>query len=268
MLLRNTFLKNLRDRRKALFWWSIALIAFVLMICSVYPSVKQSGEAMKKYLEVWPEYFKAAFLGEVTDITTPEGFLNAELFFFTLPLMFLIYAIGFGGGAIAGEEEAGTLDLLLANPLPRWRVVLEKFLAMLAGMAILSFVFWLSLVISVNAFDIEVGLGPLAAATLSSALLGFSFGVVALAVGCATGKRGASIGIATTLTLASYLLNTLAQIVESFKDYQKLSLFYYHVVSDPLTNGLKMGDMAVFIGTIAVFLVIALIAFQHRDLAV
>jgi ABC-type transport system involved in multi-copper enzyme maturation permease subunit len=47
--------------------------------------------------------------------------------FFLAPLLFLIFAIGQGSGAIAGEEERGTLDLLLANPRSRVRIVLEKF---------------------------------------------------------------------------------------------------------------------------------------------
>ena len=38
-----------------------------------------------------------------------------------LPLLLLVYAIGAGSRAIAGEEESGTLDLLLAHPLSRRR---------------------------------------------------------------------------------------------------------------------------------------------------
>ena len=43
-----------------------------------------------------------------------------------VPLLLMIAAIGAGAGAIAGEEERGTLELLLANPLSRRRLVLEK----------------------------------------------------------------------------------------------------------------------------------------------
>ena len=45
------------------------------------------------------------------------------------PLMqtvFCIWAIGRAAGAIAGELDRGTMELLLAQPLPRYRVVLFR----------------------------------------------------------------------------------------------------------------------------------------------
>src|SRR5262245_40061506 len=43
------------------------------------------------------------------------------------PLMqtiFCIWAVGRAAGAIAGETDRGTMELLLAQPVPRWRVLL------------------------------------------------------------------------------------------------------------------------------------------------
>jgi len=268
MLLRNIFLKNLRDRRKALFWWSFGLVLYSLFMCAFYPTIQKSAVELEAYMENMPEAIVAAFGGADNNIASPEGYLNVEYFSMMLPLMFIIYAIGFGSGAIAGEEEAGTLDLLLANPIPRWRVLLEKFLAMVGGMAILSFMTWLGLAVGIYAYDMDIGLGQLAAATFSSALLSFSFGVIALAISCLTGKRGMSMGITTALVAGTYLLYVLAQVAEPLEKYQKLSPFYWYMTANPLANGLKLGDMTFFIGTIGIFLIIALFAFQRRDLAV
>lgn len=63
-------------------------------------------------------------LDELTE-WMPEVLLRA----FVVPLVLLAYAIVEGTGAIVGEEERGTLDLLLSNPLTRRRVVVEKFAA-------------------------------------------------------------------------------------------------------------------------------------------
>src|SRR5260370_37986816 len=43
------------------------------------------------------------------------------------PLMqtiFCIWAVGRAAGAVAGETDRGTMELLLAQPVPRWRGVL------------------------------------------------------------------------------------------------------------------------------------------------
>ncbi len=268
-MLRNIFLKSLRDRRLSLFWWSVSLFILVIMISSVYPSIQKSAVDFKSYIDSMPEALKAAFsINSATAMTSPVGFLNAELFTLMTPIIFLVFAIGYGASAIAGEEEAGTLDLLLANPIPRWRLVLEKFTAMVIGMGLLNFVLWLSLVFGAKIFDIKIGLGQLAAATFNSGLLGLAFGVLALATGCATGRKGLSIAVAVAFAFASYLLNILAKIVDSLQSYEKLSLFYYHLNADPLANGLRYGNLAVLIGFILILLTAAIVLFQRRDLSV
>ena len=42
------------------------------------------------------------------------------------PALFLVASVGNGAGSIAGEEERGTLDLLLSEPLSRTRIAVEK----------------------------------------------------------------------------------------------------------------------------------------------
>jgi len=57
-------------------------------------------------------------------------------------LLLLVFGIGFGANTIAGEEEKGTLGFLLTNPVPRWRVVADKFAVLVVSMFVLGFLFW------------------------------------------------------------------------------------------------------------------------------
>jgi ABC-2 type transport system permease protein len=269
MLLRNILLKNIRDRRVGLFWWSFSFFLLNFYMCSFLPVAIKSAADLKGYLENLPEAFKAAFgITTAAGIFTPTGFFNTELFSLIIPLMFLIYAVVFGAGAIAGEEETGTLDLLLANPIPRWRVALEKFLAMVLGLGIITLVSWLGFVIGVYVYDINISLAKLAAANVSSALLGLSFGAVAFGIGCATGRKSLAAGVAIGLTAASYILNVMSKVVDSLEPYEKLSLFFYSTDADPLSHGLRFADIGVFLAVIAVFLIGGLVLFNRRDLSV
>jgi ABC-2 type transport system permease protein len=180
----------------------------------------------------------------------------------------LIFTIGFGSGAIAGEEEQGTLDLLLSNPVARWRVVLEKFGAMIIGTLLIAFVFWTALSIGGNIIDMSLHLGRLGAACFSAALLGIAYGAVALAVSAGRGRRGLSIGVAGALGVIGYLLNAMAPLIDWLEPYQDLSPFYYYISSDPLNNGLHAGHTGVLLGLAALFLIVALVTFRKRDLAV
>jgi ABC-2 type transport system permease protein len=61
------------------------------------------------------------------------------------PLMqtiFCIWAIGRAAGAIAGELDKGTMELLLAQPLPRYRLILAHFCVDLLTLPLLSLSLW------------------------------------------------------------------------------------------------------------------------------
>ena len=193
-MLHNVFLKTLWDQRWSLPWWTIGLVALAVITLLFYPFVRDTP-----------------LLDELTE-WMPEVLLRA----FVVPLVLLAYAIVEGTGAIAGEEERGTLDLLLSNPLTRRRVVVEKFAALMGTTLVLA--------IGVAIVEMEISLGRVAKANLSARFLGMTFGAC-LALGSITGKRGLSIGVASVLGFAAYFLNALAPLVKSLEPLTKLSPF-------------------------------------------
>nr|MBC7245003.1 ABC transporter permease subunit [Chloroflexota bacterium] len=267
-MLRNVFVKNLRDQRKAMFWWVLGLLILVMYLIWFYPGFRDRGAFVNEYIQQLPPALRATFMGELTDFTSPEGYLNTEMFFFTMPMLLLIFTIGFGSAAIAGEEERGTLDLLLANPIPRWRVVLEKWAALLVLSGALVGVVWLGVLASVQFVELEINFAYLAQAFVSLWLLSLTFGTLALALGSIRGRRGLSAGVTSALAVAAYFLNSLAPLTDTLKPYRKLSLFYYYIGADPLSNGLDVGHAAVLVGVTVMLAVVALVAFHWRDVGV
>ena len=268
-MLNNILLKTLRDKRRPMLFWGIGLVALAIIITTLLlPTITAAAEELKSYFELMPEELLSAFGGDLTDIATPEGFLNAELFFLVTPLFFLIFAIGFGAGAIAGEEEQGTLDLLLANPLSRLRVVLEKFGALSTGIILLAVIYWAGLAVGIKIINADVNLLNLAAACFSAALLGITFGTLSLAIGCAVGKRNLAMAVAGVLAAVTYILNALAPVFDSLEPFRGVSPFYYYIGGDPLLNGLNVGHAGVLVGLTAIFIVAALLLFERRDLSV
>ena len=265
-MLRNIFTKSLRDQRKSLTFWGIGVAALSLVTVLFYPSVKEVQEFSKLFEET--EALARLFAGGFTDLTSPEGYLNSQLFSLMVPILFLVYAIGQGSGTIAGEEERGTLDILLSNPTTRFQVLVQKFLSMLASILALAFVLWVGVVVGAAIVGMDLSLVGAAQVTLSAMLLGTVFGALALALGSATGKRGSSIGITGALALAAYLLYALAPLVEGLKVTEKISPFYYYIAADPLVNGLNPVHVAVLIAMTIALLAVAIITFERRDLAV
>ena len=90
-MLRNVFLKTLRDQRRALLWWGIGLAVLAAFTVAFYPSFANTP-GFDSILEEMPEALARAFMGEVTDLTSPTGYLNSQLFVVFLPLLFLVFA--------------------------------------------------------------------------------------------------------------------------------------------------------------------------------
>ncbi len=266
-MFRNIVLKTLFDRRRSLLFWCIGFILLGAILLAFFPVIRDAP-FISEYLESFPEEFLALFAGEVTDYTSPEGYLNGELFFLMYPLLLLVFAVGFGSGAIAGEEEKGTLDLLLSNPINRWRVVLEKYIAMLICSLILIIVFWATLAIGGAVIDMGLNLLRLAAVCFSGFLLAMAFGSVSLAIGCARGKTGIAMGVGGALGVYAYMLNALAPLIDWLEPFQVASPFYYYIDANPLINGLDPVHAGVLIGLSVIFLIIAVVTFERRDLAV
>ncbi|HEX6330376.1 MAG TPA: ABC transporter permease subunit [Actinomycetota bacterium] len=259
--------KTIRDHRRGLLWWSVALVATAFMYAGFYPSIRENTEVLTDYIETLPEFLKNTFLSESGDFTSPAGYLNTELFSFFAPLLLLIYAIGAGARATAGEEERRTLDILLATPTPRRRAVLEKFGALVIGTALLAAALWVSIAALGPPFELTPDLTNLAAAVVSCVLLAVSMGALALAVGASTGRRTLAAGVTGGVAALSYVLDVLAPSVESLRWLQTVSVFHYYAGNEPLTNGLDPLHVLVLVGVSAALLVAALVGFERRDLA-
>lgn len=205
-MLRNVLSKTLRDSQRAFVWWCVGLIGLVALMVSVYPSVR-GNEALNKLVHDYPQALKGfvSFGGEL-DYTTGPGYLGSELFALMVPLLLLVAAIGAGARALAGEEEAGTLELLLANPVSRRRVAAEKLAALVVEIVALGIVLLVSLWIGCRAADLRVSATHLAAATLSAVVLATGFGALALLVGAVTGRRARASGLTAALAVAAYVV--------------------------------------------------------------
>ena len=268
MLLRNLFVKSLLDHRRGLAWWVLGVILLSAAMTSFYPSIS-TNDAIQDYVDAFDPDLLALFgFTELMDITSGPGYLNAEMFSFMVPVLVIIFAVSLGAAAIAGEEDKRTMEILLSEPVSRSRVALEKYAFLLAANAMLGVIVWLSLAIGAIAVGMDIGMVNLAAATLSSALLGLTFGSLAFAIGAFTGNRGLSIGVSAGAAAASYVINTLASIVDVLEPAKWLSPFFYYNGNVPILNGLDPLHLSLLLVAIAVPAVAGYIAFLRRDLRI
>ena len=263
-MLDSVYLKSLRDQRWPTFWFGLALVAISLYTIMFFPLISEAA-GLLEFIENLPEELTAMF-GGALDYSTAEGFLSGELFSFTGPLVVIAYAIFRGATAIAGEEESHTLDQLLANPVPRWQILLEKTSAMILGIIVLGVLFWSALVVGAKIAGVSLGYSSIAAGVVGVCLLAMACGTFSLMLSGAVGKRNMAAGITGGVTLAMFLLNAFQNLVDVLRPGRFASFFYYYDANEPLLYGLSLTHVLVLIAASAVATSIGAIAFSLRDL--
>lgn len=232
---------------------------------SLYPSIG-GLEEMRAMLDAMPPELRALFSADGADLSTAAGYLNIELFAFMLPLIVMGTTVMGGAGATAGEEERGTLELLLANPVRRWAVVIQKAAGTAIVAAVLCAGVWVALAATAVAMDIDLALDRTAAALVSVWLLSCANGGVALLVGALTGSRGLAIGLGVGAAVAGFFVNALAPLSDTIEPLRPLSPHYHYIGYDPLSHGLDPAHAAVLVVLALVLVVAAAVAFERRDL--
>jgi ABC-2 type transport system permease protein len=258
-------LESLRERGRSLLWWSLGLAGMVALNVAFYPSIRDDP-SLNEYLENLPESLRGLFVGGEFDLTSPAGYLNSQVYALLAPLLLLVFAIGAGAGAVAGEEERGTLDFLLAHPLRRRDYVLERLGAVLALVAALALALLVTVALGSWLVDLDIGFGRLVAASVSCFLLAALFAALALAVGALAPGRAQAIAVAAGVAVLAWLLDGLGQAVDVLEPLRPLSAYYQAIGKNPLREGALWSGWAYLALATAVLAAVAAYGLERRDL--
>jgi ABC-2 type transport system permease protein len=263
-MLSNVCLKTLRDQRRGLVGWGVGLFAVVFLESALWPSVRDMG-GLQEFVGGYPEALQSLF--KLDQFTTATGFLNGELYSAMLPILFLVYGIGRGAKAIAGEEEAGTLEVLLTTRVSPASLVLHHAVALVTAVTLLGIVLFLAVVAASGTFGLGIGAGAAATGSLAMVLLGVEFGGLALAFSAITGRRTVAVAVTSALAVAAYLLYAAGSLVDLLTPWQPVSPFYQALAVGPLGAGLPLSFLWLALPAV-VFPLAALPLFNHRDVIV
>ncbi len=241
--------------------WSIGLILFGALYISIFPEV---ADEMMDLADL--EIYQVMGM----DVGSFEGFISSIVLLF-LPLLLGIYAIVTSTQTLAGEEDSGTLELVLAAPLSRWQIVSMKALAIAIVLFLILLVAGLgnAAVFTGIKDSVETEVTPtqLFVVLLSSWPLILAFVMIGLFLGAYLPSRRVAALLLTVIFIASYFLENLAGLVSSLEPLKPLSLFSYFNSSGTVFNeGVRVSDMLVLLGVAAVFFALALLSFQRRNI--
>jgi ABC-2 type transport system permease protein len=221
------FWHELMNNRGKVLGWGLTLALLAGYLVSFYTTIADQQAELQKLIESYPPALMA-FFGGTFDLFTPAGFLHIE-FFSYMPIVLGIFALLAGSGLFAGDEEKGTLNLILSYPISRTRLFWGRLLAMVGVTLIILGVIWVGFGIGVSMTpEIGFGWGDLLLPMLSMLSVLLLFEMLGVALSMVLPSRGLAAMVSGVLLVASFFITSLAQIdpdLEVLADFSPLTYY-------------------------------------------
>jgi ABC-2 type transport system permease protein len=284
--------KLLRDLRVSLLVVGLLLFGFQFLWCK---STQQGLEVMQKLLGKGIDMrvvFRIVFdqeSGQLIEkliggdrIGIGRG-LDTLSIGYVHPLLLTIlsvWAVGRAAGAIAGELDKGTMELLLAQPIARWRVLVSHLAVDCITIPVLCCCLWLGTTVGSLTFGLiemtEKNAAPIDPWRFGPAMwnvgaLLFALSGTTMALSAAGRFRAKVLGIAVVLTLVQFLINLLAQTWSAIEFLRPWTVFYYYqpqalILSFEGAREMGLRNVETLLAVGAVGYGVALVVFARRDL--
>lgn len=257
---------TLRERRWTVLWWIVGIGAYIALNLLVYGTVRANAEQLNQALQQLPATMKS-LLGGSNDFVSPIGYLNSKLYYMFIPLLFSFLSISLGSSLLAREEQQRTIELLLARPISRGKLLLAKAMA---GLGIILFIGLSTLLITLacaKAGGLDTSLANIAHVHMLSLLYSIIFGSFAFMLAAmGYGARSASFGLAASLALAGYIINSLKDTASWLEWVSRALPYHYYRPAEILRGQQATAEAIGFIVLMLIFGAIAWLAFRRRDI--
>jgi ABC-2 type transport system permease protein len=261
-MLSSVFLKTLRDYRVAILGWGIGMgLVIVSPMASVATLI--STPAQRAALAALAAQF--AWNADPVAADTIGGYATFKIGIFIF--LICVWPLLAASRTLRGEEDRGSLDVLLSMPRTRGRIALEKLAAMWAALLLIGLVVGLLAYLGGRAFKAEFSLVDGLLFGLNLSLICAVFGAAALLISQFTQERGPAAGATGALLLVFIVLDMVHRVIPDTEWISRLSPIYYYNLSKPLipSYGTSVEGLLVQLVLAVVLSAVGVWLFARRD---
>lgn len=257
------YAKTLKDRRRGIIGWCLGIVAIVAVQMSVYPSVRSSAGDWQSLIDNLPDAFQKIL--RMVDYSTGAGYLSAELMTFVMPLIFIGLGASWGARLTTEDEEGGTADVLLSLPVRRSAVVTSRLGAVLTVLAVTASSMGASLAVGATLLDMNIAPVRFLQVSIVQFLLGAFAMSISAALGAATGRRSIALGVAMSVSIALFVLYSLAPLVKVIETVNPYNPLQWSMGMDAMRTGLHYGYVVATVSVTIVLVAVTYGMFSDRD---
>ncbi len=258
--------RTLAVERQPLIGWTAGIALLVLVTAGSWPAVRDSGAQLDAVMENMPAAL-TAFLGEGIASFSAAGIVGSRLFGSIGLAVFIAFGVSRGSRAVAGEEATGTLELLVTQPISRTSIAVDKVVAALGTLAGLVVVQQVLLLVMMPLVGLDFAVDNVVAASIGLYVVSAVFGMLAFAIGAATGNRQLAVGVGAGVAGGMFLLNGLGALIEELRPLADLTPFHHFDGTLVLSRGVAVVPMLVMAALTVLLTAAGILIFDRRDLS-
>jgi ABC-2 type transport system permease protein len=196
---------------------------------------------------------------------TPAGYLRGGLYELVVPLLFAAAGIMFANTATAAEEDAGRLELFLAQPVSRTAFLVGRSLAVFGWLLVLAVVVLVSQLVSDAVFGLQIDASRVVATVVLCGLLGALHAGLCIAVAGAAARPGRLLSTGLGIAFAGYLVLALFPLSSVLAPWRHISPWDWALGGDPLVNAAAAWRYAALAVPAVLLAIVGVVAFDRRD---
>jgi ABC-2 type transport system permease protein len=255
---------TLHQRRTATLWYALGLTTYSVFIVWYFPTIQKIDIA--SYMEQFPKELVTFFAGSAASLSTLGGYLATEYLGFIWVLIIAAAGITFATKSLSSEIDAGTMELILSQPISRKRFASTRAFALALFLAIQLLATTVPIWLTALAIDVEVDVGNLAVLTAGGFLLALAISGVAFLLSSASRESGKPAAILGGILSAMWILHFMAANAKWAEALESVNLFKYWQPADLVESGTMPSEAWWVLGGVAVAsLVASVFVFSRRD---
>jgi ABC-2 type transport system permease protein len=247
----------------------VVLALFQIFLIVIGRSIDRSG-SFEQLSALIPPFIRQLMGPSLASFMSFRGIVS--LGYFHLAVMGSLIGLSISVATMtASEIEIGFMDLILARPLARHRVITRSILLLsisIAGtLAMMLIGTWAGLILLAGSDAVMPEPGLILALAANLALLILCWGGVALAISAASRRRAVAGSITGLLALTTFLLDYVARAWQPAESLAWLSPFRYYNPFDIVTSGQSQPqNLLVLSGVALAGFCAAYYLFSRRDI--
>ncbi len=260
------FNEMFRRNWRGMMYWGIGLGFLGAVVMIILPNVGFLKQ-FENLLNTMPAVIKALGMDDAAQMATPEGFISAGYFGRVLLIM-AVYAVLAGLNITANEEDAGIMDVVLSLPVPRWRIILEKFAAYVLMSIVIVTLGFIGLYFAGVTSAIRIDAGKLLVSSINilpSLWLMLAFTMFA---GTFFRRKNHATAVSAFFIIGSYVLDFAGSAASEspIARLRAISFFAYYDNAHVMQTGLNVADAVLLLGLSVILVAASVWCFQRRDI--